>query len=73
VVLDVSAALPLTVVRCSLGGEEWVPMDPKDGVTDERDESFEVDLKGAARVRSASCEVYDEALNFARVDLPLGK
>jgi hypothetical protein len=73
VVLDVSAALPLTVVRCSLGGEEWVPVDPKDGVTDEASESFEVDIKGAARVKSASCEVYDEALNFARVDLPLGK
>ncbi|MCC7108352.1 MAG: hypothetical protein IT382_03630 [Deltaproteobacteria bacterium] len=70
--LDVAGALPLTVVRCSAGGDEWVPLDPKDGITDGTRESFEQLLEGTGSFESVSCEVYDEALNFGRIDIPLG-
>ncbi len=70
--LDVAGALPLTVVRCSAGGEEWIPLDPKDGITDGREESFEQTLDLSGALPSVSCEVYDEALNFGRIDIPLG-
>jgi hypothetical protein len=73
--LDVASALPLTVVRCSAGGEEWVPLDPKDGITDGRSESFDVELPASAQLggvrKAVTCELYDEALNFGRVDIPV--
>lgn len=69
--LDVAGALPLTVVRCSAGGDEWVPLDPKDGITDGVAESFEQLLDASGSFESVSCEVYDEALNFGRIDIPL--
>lgn len=73
--LDVAAALPLTVVRCSAGGGDWVPLDPKDGIVDGTSESFDVQMDAGAVKDSAlnavSCEVYDEALNFNRIDIPV--
>lgn len=72
--LDVAAALPLTVVRCSAGGSEWMPLDPKDGILDERTESFDVEMETQATtgaLNAVSCEVYDEALNFNRIDIPV--
>jgi hypothetical protein len=59
------------VVRCSRGADDWMPLDPKDGVTDSMAESFDVELVGEPKLRAASCEIYDAALNMARVDLPL--
>jgi hypothetical protein len=69
--LDVAAALPLTVVRCSAGGDEWVPLDPKDGIVDAANESFDVTMAGSGKFNAVSCEVYDEALNFNRIDIPV--
>lgn len=71
VTLDVAGTLPLTVVRCSAGAEEWVPLDPKDGITDGPQESFEAALEAGSAIEAVSCEVYDEALNFGRIDIPL--
>lgn len=75
VTLDVSSALPLTVVRCSAGGGEWVPLDPKDGIVDGTRESFDVQMDAGAApgsvLNAVSCEVYDEALNFNRIDIPV--
>ena len=69
--LDVASTLPLTVVRCSAGGDDWVPLDPKDGVTDNASESFDVEMEASGKFDAVSCEVYDEALNFNRIDIPL--
>lgn len=69
--LDVAAALPLTVVRCSAAGDEWVPLDPKDGIVDGRSESFDVEMDSTGKFNAVSCEVYDEALNFNRIDIPI--
>ena len=71
VALEVVGTLPLTVVRCSAGGEEWVPLDPKDGITDGPHEAFEATFEAGGTVDSVSCEVYDEALNFGRLDIPV--
>lgn len=68
--LTVAAATPLISVRCATGLNDWLPLDPKDGILDAADESFDVVLPNAAAT-SASCEVYDEALNFSRVDIPV--
>jgi hypothetical protein len=68
--LSVEAALPLVAVRCSTKLNDWLPLDPKDGILDGRTESFDVVLPGEG-ADAASCEVYDEALNFGRLDLPV--
>jgi hypothetical protein len=68
--LSVAAATPLISVRCATGLNDWLPLDPKDGILDAADESFDVVLPNATAT-SASCEVYDEALNFSRVDIPV--
>lgn len=69
--LEVASALPLTVVRCSAAGDEWLPIDPKDGIIDGRTESFDVEMDSGKLISAVSCEVYDEALNFNRVDIPI--
>ncbi len=69
--LDVAGALPLTVVRCSAGGDDWVPLNPKDGIIDGPRESFDVELDAGGKLDAVSCEVYDEALNFNRIDIPV--
>jgi hypothetical protein len=67
--LTIDAALPLVSVRCSTKLGDWLPLDPKDGVLDGRREAFDVVLPGDG-AGAASCEAYDEALNFGRLDLP---
>jgi hypothetical protein len=71
--LEVAAALPLTVVRCSANGGEWMPLDPRDGIIDGKSESFDVEMEAGAAgaLNAVSCEVYDEALNFNRIDIPV--
>jgi hypothetical protein len=69
--LEVASALPLTVVRCSAAGEEWLPIDPKDGIVDGKSESFDVEMDSGKLISAVSCEVYDEALNFNRIDIPI--
>ena len=69
--LEVAAALPLTVVRCSVAGEEWLPLDPKDGIVDGASESFDVQMDSTGTWSAVSCEAYDEALNFNRIDIPM--
>jgi hypothetical protein len=68
--MRVDGALPLVSVRCSTQLGDWQPLDPKDGILDGRAESFDVVVAGEAAT-SVSCEAYDEALNFARVDIPV--
>jgi len=69
--MRVDAALPLVSVRCSTQLSDWQPLDPKDGLLDGRSESFDVDVAGGDGATSVSCELYDEALNFGRVDVPV--
>jgi len=69
--MRVDAALPLVSVRCSTQLSDWQPLDPKDGILDGHSESFDVVVTGGDSVTSVSCEAYDEALNFARVDVPV--
>ncbi len=68
--MRVEAALPQVAVRCSTKLADWQPLDPKDGLLDGRVETFDVVLGGDGAT-SVSCEVYDEALNFGRVDVPV--
>ncbi len=67
--LKVDAALPLVSVRCSVGLSPWMPLDPSDGILDGSAESFDVELPASESVNAASCEIYDEALNFGRLDI----
>ncbi|HEY1097291.1 MAG TPA: hypothetical protein VGF99_00120, partial [Myxococcota bacterium] len=75
--LSVEAPLPLVSVRCSTGLDEWLPLDPVDGILDGSRESFDVVMAATASsstgtaVDAVSCEIYDEGLNFARVDVPV--
>jgi hypothetical protein len=69
--MRVDAALPLVAARCSTQLSEWQPLDPKDGLLDGRSESFDVVVDAGEGTSSVSCELYDEALNFARVDVPV--
>ena len=69
--LRAEAALPLVVARCSTGLLDWTPLDPSDGQLDQRSEAFNVELTAKDGGGSVSCEFYDEALNFARVDIPI--
>ena len=69
--LTVQGALPLISVRCSTDLQEWLPLDPKDGLLDAAKESFDMTLPATAQADTVSCEVYDEALSFTRVDIPL--
>jgi hypothetical protein len=69
--LAVDAALPLVAVRCTTGLAEWLPLDPQDGVLDGRKETFKGVLPSSSSSRGVSCEVYDEALNFGRIELPV--
>jgi hypothetical protein len=78
--LKVDAALPLVSVRCSSGSpvpggglSPWLPLDPLDGILDGSTEAFDVELpgSGSGSGTSASCEIYDEALNFGRLDIPV--
>ncbi len=69
--MKVEGALPLISVRCAVGLSEWMPLDPQDGILDGTIEQFDVELVGADNASAASCEVYDEALNFGRFDIPV--
>jgi hypothetical protein len=69
--LRVRAELPLAGVRCAVGGEQWVPVDPTDGIVDNSDESFDTTLQGPDAFNSVSCEAMDEGGNTARIDLPV--
>lgn len=75
--LSVEASLPLVSVRCSTGLDDWLPLDPVDGILDGSRESFDVVMAATAAsstgtaVDAVSCEIYDEGLNFARVDVPV--
>jgi len=72
VVLDVEALAPLTLVACSAGGADWVPVDPSDGILDTAKERFDTTLPlptTEAALRAASCLARDEAGNEARTDL----
>lgn len=65
----VEGALPLSSVRCSVGGGEWIPLDPSDGLLDQRAERFDVGLPATGDAGSVACEVWDVGLNSSRVDL----
>lgn len=67
--LKVDAALPLVSVRCSTALAQWLPLDPVDGILDSKSESFDVELPATTNATAASCELYDEALNFGRLDI----
>ena len=67
----VKAALPLSLVECSIGGDAWVPVDPMDGILDDTVERFDVMMPGAATFGSSSCRCEDEGRNRAKVDLPV--
>jgi hypothetical protein len=67
----VNAVLPLTLVECSVGGGDWVPVDPMDGILDSEVERFDVTLPGAATFGSSSCRCQDEGMNTAKIDLPV--
>ncbi|MDP2343882.1 MAG: hypothetical protein Q8O67_23195 [Deltaproteobacteria bacterium] len=69
--LKVDAALPLVSVRCSTGLSPWLPLDPLDGILDGATEAFDVEIPSSASGTAASCEIYDEALNFGRLDIPV--
>ena len=75
--LKVEAALTLVSVRCSTGLGEWLPLDPVDGILDGARESFDATLSTSPSsststvVDAVSCEVYDEGLNFGRLDIPV--
>ncbi len=69
--MRVEAVLPLVSVRCSTQLSDWQPLDPKDGILDGRSESFDLVVSGGDGVTSVSCEAYDEALSFARIDVPV--
>lgn len=71
--MTVEASAPLAGVRCSAGGDEWLPVDAADGMVDTEQERFDVTLPGADLFSSVSCEAIDEAGNHARVDLPVGR
>lgn len=66
--LKVDAQAPLISVRCTTGLSDWLPLDPDDGILDGNSETFSAQLPPG---ESASCEMYDEALNFGRVDIPV--
>lgn len=68
---DVVAALPLAAIRCSPGGEEWVPVDAADGMVDGKRERVDVQIPGSHRFVSVSCEAMDEGGNHARLDFPV--
>lgn len=68
---EVLAALPLAVIRCSAGGEAWIPLDAADGMVDGQRERFDMRLPGSQRFVSVSCEAADEAGNRTRLDLPV--
>jgi hypothetical protein len=67
--LDIDAALPVVVARCTTGLADWLPLDPIDGMLDNRREKLKGVLPASAGARGVSCEVYDEGVNFARVEL----
>jgi hypothetical protein len=71
IAFDVAAALPLVSVRCSTDLSEWLPLDPKDGILDAAQESFSTTLPASKETDAVSCEIYDEALNFQRFDVPV--
>jgi len=71
VAFDVAADLPLISARCSTDLAEWLPLDPKDGVLDGARESFATTLPATKETDAVSCELYDEALNFQRFDIPV--
>ena len=68
---DVLAALPLAAIRCSPGGEAWIPLDAADGMVDGERERFDVNLPGSHRFVSLSCEAIDEGGNRTRLDFPV--
>ncbi len=70
---SLEAELPLAGVRCSAGGDEWLPVDAADGIVDTERERFDVTLPGRDLFSSVSCEAIDEAGNQARIDLPVGR
>jgi hypothetical protein len=72
VVLDVEAMAPLALVTCSVGGDEWLPIDPSDGILDTARERFDAVLPTTPTepaLKAASCMALDEAGNEARTDL----
>ncbi len=71
VAFSVTAALPLISVRCSTDLGEWLPLDPADGLLDAQSERFSTTLPATKATAAVSCEVYDEALNFTRFDIPV--
>lgn len=70
---SVESALPLAAVRCSAGGDEWIPLDAADGIVDAAKERFDVGLPGRELFASVSCEAVDEGMNESRVDLVVTK
>ncbi len=71
VAFSVTAALPLISVRCSTDLGEWLPLDPADGLLDAASERFSTTLPATKATDAVSCEIYDEALNFTRFDIPI--
>lgn len=67
----VDAALPLVSVRCTAGLGEWLPLDAADGIVDTASERFDTTMSSTTATDAISCEAYDEALNFARFDIPV--
>jgi hypothetical protein len=68
---EVVADLPLISARCSTDLAEWLPLDPKDGMLDGAREAFATTLPATKQTDAVSCELYDEALNFQRFDIPV--
>lgn len=62
--------VPLVLAQCSVDGKEWIPIDPKDGMTDSKQEIYDLVMPGQSSLKSVTCEVFDEADNCNRVDIP---
>ncbi|MFZ9886886.1 MAG: hypothetical protein ACO3JL_05225 [Myxococcota bacterium] len=65
------AAVPLAAVRCAGAGNEWLPLDPIDGLVDSPTERFDAFLPAGPLFDGVSCELLDEAGNHARADIPV--
>jgi len=72
IVLSIEAQAPLALVTCSVGGAEWFPVDPTDGILDTAAETFDTVLPTTPTepvLKAASCMARDEAGNETRTDL----